>query len=109
MAAFNSASGTVVPISIKPSSTGRVLSNTLALVKLRMEKLSSHFRGQDSRWPSYSYSTRILRTNIANQYYNCKRLLEDPPIDRLSQIGLTPLGFEHNLPQLRAGRKKCFF
>ena len=44
--------------------TGRVLSKTLALVKLRMEKLSSHLSGQGRRRPFSSYSTRILRANI---------------------------------------------
>src|SRR5450432_3889262 len=57
--------GTFVPISISPSATGSVSSKALALVKLRMEKLSSHFSGQGSIWPPSSYSTRILRANIA--------------------------------------------
>ena len=47
---------------------GRVSSKTLALVKLRMEKLSSHFSGQGSARPLASYSTRILRANIVG---NC--------------------------------------
>jgi len=37
------------------------------LVKLRMEKLSSHFMGHGSRSPSCSYSTKILRENMAEE------------------------------------------
>src|SRR6202030_1290225 len=65
IASFNSANGTWVPISIRPSAKGNVLSKTVALVKLRMEKLSSHFSGQGRRRPVCSYSTRILRANIS--------------------------------------------
>jgi hypothetical protein len=36
----------------------------VSLVKLRMAKLSSHFSGHRRRFPSCSYSTRILRENI---------------------------------------------
>src|SRR5512135_50570 len=64
MAAFRSARGTLLPISMTPSPTGRVLSKALALVKLRMAKLSSHLSGQGTRFPWSSYSTRILRANI---------------------------------------------
>src|SRR6266550_553709 len=64
IAAFNWSNGTFLPISITPSAIGSVSSKTLALVKFRMEKLSSHFSGQARRWPSSSYSTRILRANI---------------------------------------------
>src|SRR6266850_2319345 len=64
IAGFSWSSGTFLPISITPSATGRVSSKMLALVKFLMEKLSSHFSGQARRWPSCSYSTRILRANI---------------------------------------------
>src|SRR5579862_3413749 len=60
--------GTWVPISMTPSAAGRVLSNTVELVKLRMEKLSSHFKGQATRRPFSSYSTRIRRANIMRQF-----------------------------------------
>ena len=43
--------GTWVPISMLPSATGRVSSNTVAFVKLRMLKLSSHFSGQGCAVP----------------------------------------------------------
>src|SRR5215469_14372083 len=60
--------GTFAPISISPSLTGSVSSNTLAFVKLRMLKLSIHFSGQACRSLFCSYSTRILRTNICRFY-----------------------------------------
>src|SRR5579863_1583000 len=65
MESLSSFRGTPEPISISPSATGRVSSKTVALVKLRMEKESSHFRGQGIVRPASSYCTRILRANIS--------------------------------------------
>src|ERR1700719_4130036 len=72
-----------------PSDRGKVLSNTLALVKLRMEKLSSHFSGQGSRCPSFSYSTRILRANIRQQFNHKppQTLWGQPPTAVQSSVG----------------------
>src|SRR5215469_9733506 len=56
--------GTAQPVSIWPSDTGTASSNRFALVKLRLEKESSHFKGQGSLLPSFSCSTRILRANM---------------------------------------------
>src|SRR5579864_9436715 len=64
IASLSWSSGTRSPISMTPSATGRVSSNMLALVKFRMEKLSSHFKGHGRRFPSCSYSTRTLRENM---------------------------------------------
>src|SRR5580765_3070594 len=47
-----------------PSATGRVSSNTVAFVKLRMLKLSSHFSGHACSFPSCRYSTRTFRANM---------------------------------------------
>ena len=52
-----------MPISMTPSATGRVLSKTVALVKLRMEKLSSHFSGQGRRRPLF-----VLHANPAGKH-----------------------------------------
>src|SRR5258706_10721400 len=47
-----------------PSATGRVSSNTVAFVKLRMLNLSSHFSGHACDLPSCKYSTRTFRANM---------------------------------------------
>ncbi|HWZ75707.1 MAG TPA: hypothetical protein VNX87_04170 [Candidatus Sulfotelmatobacter sp.] len=65
MELLRSSSGTLEPISISPSATGSVSSNTLKFVKLRMENESSHLSGQGSVLPFTSYSTRILRANMS--------------------------------------------
>src|SRR5580658_3933570 len=54
---------------MRPSDTGTVSSNTLAFVKLRIEKLSSHFSGQGKLCPCSSYITRIFRANIPGFCY----------------------------------------
>src|SRR5712672_2470848 len=59
-----------------PSATGRVSSNTVAFVKLRMLKLSSHFSGHACSLPSCRYSTRIFRANIF-RFKHRKRLPAD--------------------------------
>ena len=64
IASLSFSSGTRSPISITPSATGKVSSKMLALVKLRIEKLSSHFKGHAVLLPASSYSTRTLRENI---------------------------------------------
>src|SRR5579864_1903491 len=64
IASLSWSSGTRSPISMTPSATGRVSSNMVALVKFRIEKLSSHFKGHGRRFPSCSYSTRTLRENM---------------------------------------------
>ena len=45
-------------------------SNTASLVKLRMEKLSSHLSWQGLRWPLLSYSTLIRRENTREELMN---------------------------------------
>jgi len=64
MERLSSSTGTANPISISPSATGSVSSKTLKFVKLRIEKESSHFKGQGSGRPFSWYSTIILRANI---------------------------------------------
>src|SRR5438270_12656210 len=64
MAVRKASRGTREPISIRPSLSGSVSSNTASLVKFRMEKLSSHLSWHGLRWPLLSYSTLIRRENI---------------------------------------------
>src|SRR5882672_4738728 len=53
-----------------------------------MEKLSSHFIGQATSWPLFSYSTRILRANIARFNH------------RHRDVCLTPRTSAHTLPEI---------
>src|SRR5215475_14319746 len=64
MAALSRSNGTRVPTRISPSATGRVSSKMGSLVKLRMEKLSSHLSGQRSVLPSLLWVILICRENI---------------------------------------------
>src|SRR3979409_2533338 len=82
IASLSCSRGTFVPTSICPSARGNVSSNTLALVKLRMEKLSSHFSGQGRLFPLSSYTTRILRANIVIQILGavCDSLVLTAPL-----------------------------
>jgi len=61
MASCNRATGTRKPISIQPSPTGNVSSKIKSLVKLRMEKLSSHLIGQGSNSLPCWYWMEIFR------------------------------------------------
>src|SRR5581483_1916610 len=82
---------------------GSVSSNTLALVKLRIENESSHFNGHEIRRPFSSYSTTILRANIVR--FNHTR--DAPPRGGRSRTKDTGLTRSQHCPTLLSTLALC--